>query len=300
MEWQKPLTAFPDQLSPVFVRDLRQVLRSPLIVVSFLILQITVLAITGLELALLRFTDGSISAPFLSAALSSFLTIGFGVALPLTSLGALQPEIGTGRNIELLLAASLSRWKVVRGKWFTATAMSLLLLISITPYLTVRYFLGSVDLIGAIEGFFSNLTINAVMNAIVIGASGFRSYIARGLSILFFGAMFSISISVSLASTSGPSPVQKLVAVIAGAVILVLAMQVGRARLKLFSTPENPPSTSGIFVIALVFPFLQGIGLASGGVIALMILSLLWLALAFLVDRPHRPSYRYRTSSSPA
>jgi len=183
------------------------------------------------------------------------------------------------------------------------TALSLLLLISITPFLTVRYFLGSVDLVGAVEVFFSTLIANAVMNAVVIGASGFQSYISRGSTILFLGIIFSISTAIGVAGGSGLSSLQQLIhrtlgSAIAGAVIMILGLQIGRARLKLFSTFENPPSTGGIFVMALVFPILQGVALGSGGSITLIIISLLWLWLAFLIDRPHRASYRYRAPVS--
>ncbi|MDF1656638.1 MAG: hypothetical protein P1U58_03440 [Verrucomicrobiales bacterium] len=304
MEWHQSLAQFSDRLSPVFVRDLRQVLRSPLIVAAFLVLQVTILSITGLELALLKLTDGTFAASFLNTALTAFLSLGFGFALPLTALGALQPELGSGRNIELLLSASLSRWKVVRGKWFTMTTMSFLLLISITPYLTVRYFLGSIDLIMAVEVFLSALIANAVMNAIVIGASGFNSYIARAGAILFLGVIFSICATLNVAVTSSASSIQQLSqhtlgTSLAGAVIIILSLQIGRAHLKLFSTLEKPSSMGGIFVMAFVFPLFQGLGRAFGGSIAPLIISLLWLALAFLIDRSHRPSYRYRVSSSP-
>ncbi|MEM1442700.1 MAG: hypothetical protein AAGF67_10180 [Verrucomicrobiota bacterium] len=302
MEQTAPITPFPDRLSPVFVRDLRQLLRSPLIVVSFLLLQIAVLGITGIELVLVQISGAASAGPLFSGTLWTFLGAGFGVALPLTAIGALQPELGMGRNIELLLTSSLSRWQVVMGKWLTMTVLSFLLLLSVVPFLLVRYFLGSVELldIGVLLG--SILLTNAVMNAVVVGASGFSSYIARGLMILLFGGLLLSTFSISGASMAmggtGSRWLWILLVPLTSAVLLLLAMQIGRARLKLFSTLTDPPATGGIFVLSIVFPFALGVGVAAGGAAAMFVVTLLWLALAFMIDRPPRKSYRYPEKES--
>ncbi len=298
MEWQQPLARFPDRFSAVFVRDLRQTLRSPFVVASLLVLQIAVLGFTGFELFLFSLTGGNEAGTFLSSILSVFLTVGFGLLLPLTGLGALQPKLGTGKNVELLTTSSLTRWQIVRGKWMTMTVFSSLLLSSLAPFLTVRYFLGNVDLPTVGLLFVSTLATNAVMNAIVIGASGFNNYLARGVTIAFLGIVYLSSTSLSFASMAGFARIPHFpilswfcIALSAG-VIAILALQLGRARLKLFSTIHSPPATGGIFIMARMLPLIQGIGWSAGGKITLLILTLLWFALAFLIDRSPRTSYR--------
>lgn len=297
MDWQESLTAFPDRLNPVFVRDLRKALRAPLVVTSLLILQVSVLTMTGVELAVLHFSGTGGVVAFFSGALPILLGIGFGLLLPLTAIGALQPELGSARNIELLLGANLTRWQIVRGKWVSMVALSALLLSSVAPYLVIRYFLGSIDLLSAGTMLFSTLMAGAVMSAAVIGASGFQSYIARSLAILFFGLMFLLCSAMSAGGAApslvtGPTSLFFLTRIVIGAVLVMLALQVGRAQLKLFATLESPSAAAAIFVITLVFPFLLGIAGSAGGAVAMLLLSLFWLALAFLIDRQRRPSYR--------
>ncbi|MEM7602648.1 MAG: hypothetical protein AAF357_14680 [Verrucomicrobiota bacterium] len=304
MAWQEPLTSYSDRLSPVFVRDLRQLLRSTLIVATFLILQAAALGMTGIELVLSWISEGTISGTFLSTALPTFLGVGFGLIIPLTALNALQPELSRGRNVELLLSSSLSRWQIVFGKWLTMTILSGLLLSSIAPFLTVRYYLGSVDLPQTAALFFSVIATNATMNAAVIGASGFQNYLARGLTIFSFWMVLMITSSVNLASLSmGSSLSSKIGALVSvplcATVVAVLGLQIGRAKLKLFSTIENPASTGGIFALLFVFPILQGVALASGGSVTVVILSILWLVFAFLIDRGQRRSYRYPATNEP-
>lgn len=297
MDWQESLTAFPDRLNPVFVRDLRKSLRTPLVVTSLLILQVSVLTITGVELAVLHFSGTGGVVAFFSGALPILLGIGFGLLLPLSAIGALQPELGTEKNIELLLGATLTRWQIVRGKWVSMVALSTLLLCSVAPYLVIRYFLGSIDLVSAAGMLFSTLLWGAVMSAAVIGASGFRSYLARGFTILFFGLMFLLCSAVSPGALSSSFPggaagLAVLTRIVIGAVFVVLALQMGRAQLKLFATLESPAAAGGIFAITLVFPIALGIAGTSGGTIASLLAALFWLGLAFLIDRPRRPSYR--------
>lgn len=285
------LKQFSDRLSPVFVRDLRQGLRAHYLVWAFILFQVVGLLATLLEVSFKSFFDAPAGGIPFSALLQVAFAFGFGLILPLTQFAALQSEIGVGRNVELLLASTLTRWQIVWGKFLVAGSLSGLLLISLLPYLLLRYFLGGVELM-AIGGLVASTYLgNLVMNAIVIGASGYRNPVGRVAVIVYFYLIYLFTMLGGMNSLflrgvlSGGVFFSLLAYVIASAVMISLTLQLGRARLKLFEDPLDPPSAAGVFAIAFLIPVSNGIAMAIGGGIASCLILGLSLWLILMIDR---------------
>ena len=256
---------FPDRLSPVFVRDLRQGLRAHYFVWVFILLQLLSLISTLVEFALIQVIGEGAQGGALSGMFQTVLIITFCGILPLTMFGALQSELGQGRNIELLLTSSLTRWQLVRGKLLVGCSLSSLLLGSLLPYFLIRYFLGSLELTNALMLIGAVVLFNGAANAIVIGASGYANYVGRCAVIFYFLMSLVISLTasftpmvLSIAGGFGAPEVLSFAAtyLCVGLLFIALGLQLGRARVRLFESPIDPPSSVVVFVFVFATPFL--------------------------------------------
>ncbi|HQW29308.1 MAG: hypothetical protein KA152_01120 [Verrucomicrobiales bacterium] len=288
------VSEFPDWLSPIFVRDLRQGLRARFFVWGFLVLQSIAMLAALVEWAVMELLGTSGIGPLFSGAFAGITSIVFGLLLPLSLFDALQPELGRGRNVELLLTSQLSRWQIVRGKLLVASTLSTLLLTSLLPYFLIRYFLGGVELTTLFGTMFSLLFSNMAMNAIIIGASAFSSYVWRLFIILLLVLFYNFS-SGSYAIRSaimGGSPANAALD-LAGrglitALCIILSLQLGRSKLKLDSNSIDPPTTALIFIFMFLTLLIHTLALSLGGTTVSLVTLAILIALALLIDRSPR------------
>ena len=288
------VSEFPDWLSPIFVRDLRQGLRARFFVWGFLVLQSIAMLAALVEWAVMDLLGTSGIGPLFSGAFAGITSIVFGLLLPLSLFDALQPELGRGRNVELLLTSQLSRWQIVRGKLLVASTLSTLLLTSLLPYFLIRYFLGGVELTTLFGTMFSLLFSNMAMNAIIIGASAFSSYVWRLFIILLLVLFYNFS-SGSYAIRSaimGGSPANAALD-LAGrglitALCIILSLQLGRSKLKLDSNSIDPPTTALIFILMFLTLLIHTLALSLGGTTVSLVTLAILIALALLIDRSPR------------
>ncbi len=288
-----PVSEFPDRLNPIFVRDLRQGLRASSFVWVFVLLHCFALVAAMAEWAMIHLlgSGGLVFAGFFSA----LLNLIFGLLLPFSLFHSLRPELGRGRNAELLLTSRLTRWEIVRGKLLVATSLSGLLLVSLSPYFLIRYFFGGVELFGLAGEMLQLLLGNAVMNAIVIGASVFESYIVRFVVIFFLTSCHSVTVlaygfNSGMMTGSHPttlfSPEFFAGQVLAAALFILLCLQLGRAKLRLSCGSGDPAAKVLLFLF--LTPIANGVTLATlGSFSALLLLSLLLIA-ALRLDRDPR------------
>lgn len=285
------LDDFGDRLGPVVVKELRQGLRARQFVGPFLLIHVVAVFAVLVE-AVAGSAGGSVVG---SGMLMSIITLVLCVFMPLYGFGALQPELNPGRNIELLLLANLSRWQIVIGKWLVMTSLAGLILISLLPYLLMRHYIGGVDLVANLSYVGAVAAVNVTMNAAVIGASGFTNYIGRLMVLGITAGSYLISQSMCLAAvfeSSGlPGDDTSLLGLLAGAVVglIVVAvycafgLQLGRARLRLFENPIDPPASGLLIAMMLFTPLLvgmftfatKGIGGIGGPIICLLLLAAL-------------------------
>lgn len=277
---------FGDVFPPIFVKELRQGLRANQFVWPFILVQIAAIACVAIEFFTTYVTNSGGTDGFI---FYGFMMIVFLGVLPLTLFGSLQPELSSGRNVELLLMSNLTRWQIVMGKWGVGCVLSMLMLVSLLPYAMFRYMIGNISdfrteslWLGGIVGG------NAIVNAVVIGASGFRNYVGRAAMIVLSAgcALGTASILVSEFRAFRGVWWYLMAGIIAAAVLIVLNLQLGRARLRLYENPLDPPSSALIVILIICSPIIIGISRAMtyqvgdwGGLLMAVILFVLCLMI---------------------
>lgn len=168
---------FSDRISPMLVKELRQGLRTKAFIGIFLTLQI----VLGIILLAASTTSSSDQA---GGIISNIIFIFFAVAVigiqPMRGMGALSSEI-KGNTIDMMVLTRLSAWRIVTGKWSAIVSQSALILITIIPYLILRYFFGGMNLVGEIVLFFLIFVTSATLTAITVGLSASTSVILRSV-----------------------------------------------------------------------------------------------------------------------
>ncbi|MEM0926497.1 MAG: hypothetical protein AAGJ83_10705, partial [Planctomycetota bacterium] len=265
----KTSDGLPEFLGPVTIKEIRQGLRANRFVIPFVALQIFALLAVAAEFVVTTIGDGSGGGGNVDANnLLAWVVYGaFAVVLPLTMMASLQHELASGRNVELLLLSNLDRWQIIRGKWLVSCLLSGLMLLSIIPYMLTRFFIGGVSFPETLMTIYALILLNATVSALAIGASGFQNYIGR---IALFGVATGACAIVAavLIGTSRvyDSPIDgfwKVAAALAyplaGACLYTLyGLQLGRARLRLFENPYDPPASGLIIALIIFSPIIIG------------------------------------------
>jgi hypothetical protein len=181
------LTDFPDKLSPMLVKELRQGMRARSFTLLFLVFQ-------GL-LALILLTAGAAASSEAAGSFASGVIFSMfaGAALfiqPMRGVNALSSEI-SDNTIEMMVLTRLSAWRIVFGKWIAIVSQTALILVTIIPYLILRYFFGGMILAGEMVFLGLMFLTSMVFTAIMVGLSGNSTKLVRVLPILGFIFMVS-------------------------------------------------------------------------------------------------------------
>lgn len=177
------LRDFPDRLSPMLVKELRQGLRTKAFTGTFLFLQITV----GL-FVLMQFgsTDHGRAGEAMSRIIFAFFSVAVLVIQPMRGLAAVSSEIKEN-TLDLMVLTRLSSWKILLGKWASLVGQSALLYITLLPYLVIRYFFGGMQLFAELALFGAAFLMSAAVTGVFVGFSANRSVILRGALFLAGG-----------------------------------------------------------------------------------------------------------------
>ena len=125
------LDDFSDRLPPMLVKELRQGLRARIFVAVFLGLQLFL----GLVMLLATTASGLDGAgQVISQIIFLFFSLAVLVVQPLRGMNALYGEIKSS-TIDMMVLTRLSARRIVIGKWAAVVGQTLLLFISIVPYL---------------------------------------------------------------------------------------------------------------------------------------------------------------------
>lgn len=168
---------FPDRLSPMLVKELRQGMRTKAFVGVFLTLQI----ILGV---ILLSAGAAASSDDAGSTISNIIFIFFSIAVliiqPMRGISSLSSEV-KGNTIDMMVLTRLSAWRIVTGKWASIVSQSALLLVTIIPYLILRYFFGGMNLIGEIVFLAVLFLSSAALTAVTVGLSASSSVILRSV-----------------------------------------------------------------------------------------------------------------------
>ena len=176
------LTDFPDKLSPMLVKELRQGMRARSFTLLFLVFQL-LLGFILLTAGSASSTDGAGS--FASGVIFVMFSIAVLFIQPMRGITALSAEIN-GNTIEMMVLTRLSASRIVFGKWIAIVSQSALILITIIPYLILRYFFGGMILLGELMFLTLIFLTSMSLTAVMVGFSGTHTKLARTIPILGF------------------------------------------------------------------------------------------------------------------
>ncbi len=184
---------FPDSLSPMLVKELRQGMRTKAFVGVFLALQI-ILGVILLSAGAASTSDDA--GETISNIIFIFFSIAVLIIQPMRGITALSSEV-KGNTIDMMVLTRLSAWRIVTGKWASIVSQSALLLVTIIPYLILRYFFGGMNLVGEMVLLTLLFLTSAAITAITVGLSATTSVILRSVLPMIglpIGACFLIAV----------------------------------------------------------------------------------------------------------
>lgn len=176
------LNDFSDKLSPMLVKELRQGMRARGFTMLFLIFQ-------GL-LAFILLTAGSVSSmdnagSFASGVIFTLFIFAALVIQPMRGANSLSAEV-TANTIEMMALTRLTAWRIVFGKWIAIISQTALILITIIPYLILRYFFGGMVMLGEMVFLALIFLTSMSLTAVNVGLSGNKTKLFRILPLFFF------------------------------------------------------------------------------------------------------------------
>ena len=183
---------FPDRLSPMLVKELRQGMRTKAFVGLFLTLQI-ILGVILLSAGAAASSDEA--GEIISSIIFTMFSIAVLIIQPMRGITALSSEV-KGNTIDMMVLTRLSAWRIVTGKWASIVSQSALLLVTIIPYLILRYFFGGMNLVGEIVFLAVLFLSSTALTAVTVGLSATSSVILRTLLLIALpiGALFLLSV----------------------------------------------------------------------------------------------------------
>jgi len=183
------LNDFPDRLSPMLVKELRQGLRAKGFIILFMSLQV---ALGFVLLSTAANLDSNSAGSATSGIIFTFFSIAVVLIQPMRGVAAISSEI-KGNTIEMMALTRLNAARIVFGKWFAIVGQSALILITIIPYLILRYFFGGMNLVGEIVLLLMLFLTSVAFTAVTVGGSGGKTNLFRGIvpAIVFF-SLFTI------------------------------------------------------------------------------------------------------------
>lgn len=252
-----PHSDFPDWLSPMLVKELRQGMRTRVFVFSFILVQI--LMTLNVVIGLLSTTNG-MSAEGANTLFWVMVGAPVLLALPFSGLGALSGE-KSANTLELIFLTRLSAWRIVFGKWFAIVAQTALFVCAVLPYAMLRYFMGEVNLGTDIAGLALMMGLSAVFTAINVGLSPFQTrvtriftivayvFVAYGLAATVLTAVVSSTLGATSVSFAGGWSAW-LAMLLFGALIIALMLQIAAS--KIAPSAENHSAAKRLIGVAFL------------------------------------------------
>lgn len=169
------ISDFPDRLSPMVVKELRQGLRTRLFGGVMLVLHVLLVLITLI-------TGAAANPGDVTGLMDGLVYLVMMVIFPLTGFSALAGEF-KANTMDMLYLSRLSIGRIVFGKWASVVLQSGLVAVSILPYEVARYLYGGSELVQEVMGLFYLWLSSAVVTAAVVALSTQKQFWLRGVII---------------------------------------------------------------------------------------------------------------------
>ncbi|MDI1310636.1 hypothetical protein [Prosthecobacter sp.] len=167
------ISDFSDRLSPMVVKELRQGLRTRLFGGVLLTLHLMLVLLTLLS-------GGAENADVVSGWFDGIITLVLCIIMPLRGFSAVADELKSG-TLDMLALTRLSAGRIIFGKWAAIASQSLLLMLSILPYVVARFVFGGLDLFGEIAALFYKWLAGVVIAAVIVALSTQRQFWLRAV-----------------------------------------------------------------------------------------------------------------------
>lgn len=192
----RPLTDFPDRLSPMVVKELRQGLRTRAFSSILLLLHVLLIVVTLMTTVVDGSADGT------RWLYDGIATLVLCIVLPFRVSNALAEEIKHG-TLDMLMLTRISPGRIVLGKWASVVLQSLLITLSLAPYIVARYVFGGLELAPELLLLAAKWLAGSVITAAVLCLSTLRQAWLRMVTLfvpLFFGSFGLLSYFIMTAT----------------------------------------------------------------------------------------------------
>lgn len=160
------LADFPDRLSPMVVKELRQGLRTRGFATTLLLMHVLLIIATLI-------TGSAENADETRWVFDGLAFIVLCVIMPFRVANALSEEVKLN-TLDMLRLTRLSCSRIVLGKWTSVALQSLLIALSLMPYIVARYVFGGLDLTGEFLALGSRWLGGCVLAAALVALSTLR------------------------------------------------------------------------------------------------------------------------------
>ncbi|MEQ1750117.1 MAG: hypothetical protein ABL974_11880 [Prosthecobacter sp.] len=190
-----PLTDFSDRLSPMVVKELRQGLRTRSFGSTMLGMHVLLILITLI-------TGSSPNTDETRWMLDALATLVLCLIMPFRVSNALAEEVKMN-TLDMLMLTRLSCSRIVFGKWASVALQSLLIALSLMPYVVARYVFGGIDLMLELNMLALKWLVGIVIAALLVALSTIQQSWLRLTIILvpmIFGGFGVVGLMVSTIS----------------------------------------------------------------------------------------------------
>lgn len=194
---------FADWLSPILVKELRQGLKTKMFISTFILIQVVMILITGLQLLEVAH-GGSGGAGGFSSLFAAFIWIPLLILMPARGLTAVSEELKVN-TLDLVQLTHLTAFRIVLGKWVALVAQTLLVVTAILPYAVLRYFFGEVDIISDLTVIGILMVASMVLTAGALALSSAHIAIRILVVLGLFFAVCILMTSMFVRSAWGPA-----------------------------------------------------------------------------------------------
>lgn len=302
--------ALSDRYGAMTTKEMRQGLRRGVFVVPFILIQFLAVLAMAYEFSQSELETYSpyigVMNPSLFFISGPFWMVVFvicALVMPMGGMTVMAQEMDD-ENYELLLMTSLSRWMVVRGKFWALWGLCLLTLASLLPYMLMRYFIGGVDVWRSLLMVLSVVFCSAMMCAAAIGSSSYRALKSQLLVFLLFVLSIIASgyaaLFLSALRTGSSGVIYHINALCLILAYCLLGLILARSRIRLVQHAYEVSPSALMLGILLFTPLLTLLvsavtGGYAGGIGLLAMGGIAWFndvspkAPSWVVQQSHRP-----------